>query len=190
MRWPVFLIASIATSALAKRLSSIAARDPQAVLPYSYAGTMGLVQGESMAARFFNKLGASLLDRTICASAGGEGLIHTLGAKVGMRVEFFAESKLILIWGSNSITSNLHFWRYANLAKRQGAKLICIDPRKSETAEKCHEHIALLPGTDGALALSIMQQLIVHNWLDHDYLAQHTLGWELLRNACWPPDCC
>ena len=151
---------------------------------------MGLVQGESMAARFFNKLGASLLDRTICASAGGEGLIHTLGAKVGMRVEFFAESKLILIWGSNSITSNLHFWRYANLAKRQGAKLICIDPRKSETAEKCHEHIALLPGTDGALALSIMQQLIVHNWLDHDYLAQHTLGWELLRERAlqWPPE--
>ena len=175
---------------IAKRLSSIAARDPQAVLPYSYAGTMGLVQGESMAARFFNKLGASLLDRTICASAGGEGLIHTLGAKVGMRVEFFAESKLILIWGSNSITSNLHFWRYANLAKRQGAKLICIDPRKSETAEKCHEHIALLPGTDGALALSIMQQLIVHNWLDHDYLAQHTLGWELLRERAlqWPPE--
>ena len=160
------------------------------MLPYSYAGTMGLVQGESMAARFFNKLGASLLDRTICASAGGEGLIHTLGAKVGMRVEFFAESKLILIWGSNSITSNLHFWRYANLAKRQGAKLICIDPRKSETAEKCHEHIALLPGTDGALALSIMQQLIVHNWLDHDYLAQHTLGWELLRERAlqWPPE--
>ena len=175
---------------IAKRLSSIAARDPQAVLPYSYAGTMGLVQGESMAARFFNKLGASLLDRTICASAGGEGLIHTLGAKVGMRVEFFAESKLILIWGSNSITSNLHFWRYANLAKRQGAKLICIDPRKSETAEKCHEHIALLPGTDGALALSIMQQLIVHNWLDHDYLAQHTLGWELLRERALqsPPE--
>lgn len=175
---------------IATRLKTIAARDPQAVLPYSYAGTMGLVQGESMAARFFNKLGASLLDRTICASAGGEGLLHTLGAKVGMRVEFFAESKLILIWGSNSITSNLHFWRYATQAKRLGAKLICIDPRKSETAEKCHEHIALLPGTDGALALSIMQQLIVHDWLDHDYLAQHTLGWELLRERAlqWPPE--
>jgi anaerobic selenocysteine-containing dehydrogenase len=175
---------------IAARLSSIAARDPQAVLPYSYAGTMGLVQGESMAARFFNKLGASRLERTICAAAGGEGLVYTLGAKLGMRVEFFAESKLILIWGSNSISSNLHFWRYANQAKRLGAKLICIDPRKSETAEKCHEHIALLPGTDGALSLSIMQQLIVHDWLDHDYLARHTLGWDLLRERAllWPPE--
>ncbi len=175
---------------IAARLKAIAARDPQAVLPYSYAGTMGLVQGESMAARFFHKLGASHLERTICAAAGGEGLIHTLGAKVGMRVEFFAESKLILIWGSNSISSNLHFWRYANQAKRLGAKLVCIDPRKSETAEKCHEHIALLPGTDGALALSIMQQLIVHDWLDHDYLTRYTLGWDLLRERAlqWPPE--
>ena len=175
---------------IASRLKTIAAVDPQAILPYSYAGTMGLVQGESLAGRFFHKLGASLLERTICASAGGVGLVHTLGAKVGMRVEFFAESKLILIWGSNSITSNLHFWRYANQAKRNGAKLICIDPRKSETADKCHEHIALLPGTDGALALSLMQQLIVNDWLDHDYLARYTLGWEALRERAlqWPPE--
>jgi len=175
---------------IAARLKPIAAVDPQAILPYSYAGTMGLVQGESMAGRFFNKLGASLLERTICASAGGVGLVHTLGAKVGMRVEFFAESRLIIIWGSNSITSNLHFWRYANEAKRAGAKLICIDPRKSETADKCHEHIALLPGTDGALALSLMQQLITHDWLDHDYLARYTLGWDQLRERAlqWPPE--
>ena len=93
------------------RLKSIAARDPQAILPYSYAGTMGLVQGESMDRRFFHRLGASLLDRTICASAGGEGLVQTLGGKVGMRVEHFTQAKLILIWGSNSIGSNLHFWR-------------------------------------------------------------------------------
>jgi len=175
---------------IATRLQAIAAVDPQAILPYSYAGTMGLVQGESIAARFFNKLGASLLERTICASAGGEGLVHTLGGKVGMRVEFFAESKLIIIWGSNSITSNLHFWRHANEAKRLGAKLICIDPRKSETADKCHEHIALLPGTDGALALSLMQQLIQHDWLDHDYLARYTVGWDQLRERAlqWPPE--
>ena len=181
-----------ALSDIALRLTALASAGPeaaQAILPYSYAGTMGLVQGDSMSARFFHKLGASLLDRTICASAGGEGLLHTLGAKVGTRVEFFAESKLILIWGSNSITSNLHFWRYANQAKRAGAKLICIDPRKSETAEKCHEHIALLPGTDGALTLSIMHQLITHDWLDHDYLARYTLGWDALRERAlqWPP---
>ncbi len=178
---------------IAQRLSSIAndpARGPQAVLPYSYAGTMGWVQGEAMADRFFNRLGASLLDRTICASAGGAALEATLGAKVGMRVEFFAESKLIIIWGSNAIGSNLHFWRYAQTAKRNGAKLICIDPRKTETAEKCHEHIALRPGTDAALAFALMQQLITHDWLDHDYIARHTLGWEALRARAlqWPPE--
>ena len=178
---------------IAARLKTIADRGPdaaQAILPYSYSGTMGLVQGESMAARFFHQLGASLLDRTICATAGAEGLVQTLGAKVGMRVEFFAQAKLILIWGSNSISSNLHFWRYAQIAKRSGARLICIDPRKSETADKCHEHIALLPGTDGALALALMHELITHDWLDHDYLARYTLGWELLRSRAlqWSPE--
>ncbi len=178
---------------IATRLQVIAASGPdaaQAILPYSYGGTMGLVQSESMAARFFHKLGASLLDRTICASAGAEALTQTLGGKLGMRVEFFAESKLIMIWGSNSITSNLHFWHYAQQAKRAGAKLICIDPRKSETADKCHEHIALLPGSDGALALALMHELIAHDWLDHDYLAQYTLGWDLLRERAlkWSPE--
>ena len=170
-----------ALSDIAARLKTIAARNPEAIAPYSYAGTMGLVQGEAMAGRFFNRLGASLLDRTICSSAGGEGMAQTLGGKVGMRVEFFAESKLIIIWGSNSIGSNLHFWRYAQQAKRDGAKLICIDPRKSETAEKCHEHIALLPGTDAALALAVMHDLIKKDWLDHDYIARHTIGWKALK---------
>ena len=178
---------------IATRLREIASRHPgsaQAILPYSYAGTMGLVQGESMATRFFNRLGASLLERTICASAGGEGLTHTLGGKVGMRVEFFAESKLILIWGSNAIASSVHFWRHAQAAKRNGAKLICIDPRRSETADKCHEHIALLPGTDAALALAMMHELVQHDWLDQDYLDQHTLGWNLLRERAlqWDPE--
>ena len=167
-----------ALTGIATRLKTIAARNPEAIVPYSYAGTMGQVQGESMAGRFFNKLGASFLDRTICSTAGGEGLRQTLGGKVGMRVEFFAESKLIIIWGSNSIGSNLHFWRYAQQAKRDGARLVCIDPRKSETAEKCHEHIALLPGTDAALALALMHELIRNDWLDHDYIARHTVGWE------------
>jgi anaerobic selenocysteine-containing dehydrogenase len=175
---------------IAARLKAIAARDPQAILPYSYAGTMGLVQGEAMAGRFFHKLGASLLDRTICSAAGGEALVHTLGNKVGMKVEFFAEAGLILVWGSNSITSNLHFWRLAQEAKRRGAKLVCIDPRRSETAEKCHEHIQLLPGTDAALALSLMHELVVNDWLDHDFIAQHTLGFEALRERAlrWTPE--
>lgn len=175
---------------IAARLGAIAARDPQAILPYSYCGTMGLVQGESMAGRFFHQLGASLLDRTICASAGAEALTQTLGGKVGMKVEFFAEAKLILVWGSNSIASNLHFWRLAQEAKRNGAKLVCIDPRRSETAEKCHEHIQLLPGTDAALALALMHELVVNGWTDEDYLAQHTLGWEGLRERAlrWSPE--
>ena len=175
---------------IATRLTEIAARDAQAIQPYSYAGTMGLVQGESMAARFFNKLGAALLDRTICSSAGGEALIATYGAKVGMHVQHFAQSRLILIWGSNSISSNLHFWTLAQQAKRDGAKLICIDPRRTETAEKCHQHIALLPGTDGALALGLMHELIVNDWLDHGYLAQHVDGWPSLRERAlaWPPE--
>jgi anaerobic selenocysteine-containing dehydrogenase len=175
---------------IAARLGAIAARDPQAILPYSYCGTMGLVQGEGMAARFFHRLGASLLDRTICASAGAEALTQTLGGKVGMKVEFFAEARLILIWGSNSIASNLHFWRLAQEAKRNGARLVCIDPRRSETAEKCHEHVQLLPGTDAALALALMHELVVNDWLDHDYIARHTLGWEALRERAlrWSPE--
>ncbi|WP_372826140.1 molybdopterin-dependent oxidoreductase [Polaromonas sp.] len=175
---------------IAARLGAIADRNPEAIVPYSYAGTMGLVQAEGMAARFFNKLGASLLDRTICSAAGGEALVQTLGGKAGMKVEFFAESQLILIWGSNSIASNLHFWRRVQEAKRGGARVVCIDPRKTETAEKCHEHIALRPGTDAALALALMHELIVHDWLDHDYIARHTLGWAALRERAllWPPE--
>ncbi|MGM9488830.1 molybdopterin-containing oxidoreductase family protein [Ideonella sp. YS5] len=175
---------------IAARLREIASRDPQAIVPYSYAGTMGLVQGESMAARFFHRLGASLLDRTICAAAGGEALQLTYGGKVGMHLEHFAESRLILIWGSNSIASNLHFWTFAQAAKRNGAKLIAIDPRRTETAEKCHQHIALLPGTDGALALGLMHELIVNDWLDHDYLERHVEGWPQMRERAlqWPPE--
>ena len=175
---------------IAARLRAIAARDAQAIVPYSYAGTMGLVQGEGMAARFFHKLGASMLDRTICSMAGGDALVATYGAKVGMHVEQFAHSQLILIWGSNPITSSVHFWTFAQQAKRAGARLVCIDPRRTETAEKCHQHIALLPGTDGALALALMHELVAHDRLDHDYLAQHVQGWSALRERAlaWPPE--
>jgi anaerobic selenocysteine-containing dehydrogenase len=175
---------------ITSRLQAIAARDPQAVLPYSYAGTMGLVQGDGMAARFFHKMGASLLDRTICSMAGGEAMVASYGAKVGMHVGQYAHSQLILIWGSNPITSSVHFWNFAQQAKRAGARLICIDPRRTETAEKCHQHIALLPGTDGALALGLMHELIQQNLLDHDYIDQHTEGWPALRERAmqWPAE--
>jgi len=179
-----------ALDTIAARLRAIAAREPEAILPYSYAGTMGLVQGDGMAARFLHRLGASLLDRTICANAGGEALAATYGGKLGMRVEQFVHSRLILIWGSNPITSSVHFWTFAQQAKRAGAKLVCIDPRRTETAEKCHQHIALLPGTDGALALGLMHELVMNGWLDHDYIARHVDGWEKLRDKAlaWPPE--
>jgi anaerobic selenocysteine-containing dehydrogenase len=179
-----------ALNTIANRLKPIVATRPEKLLPYSYAGTMGLVQGESIAMRFFNLLGAAKLDRTICSSAGGEALTYTLGGKVGMKMGMFAESQLIIIWGSNSITSNIHFWRIAQEAKRQGARLVCIDPRRSETAAKCDLHLAIKPGTDAALALALMHELISHDWLDHDYIAQYTLGFEALRERAlqWSPE--
>ncbi|MFP5392530.1 MAG: molybdopterin-dependent oxidoreductase [Gammaproteobacteria bacterium] len=172
------------------RLREIAARDPQAIMPYSYAGTMGQVQGESMSARFLHKLGASLLDRTICAEAGFTGYRYTIGAGIGTDVEQFQNAKLILIWGGNPIASNLHFWTRAQEAKRHGAKLIAIDPYRSLTAEKCHQHIAVLPGTDSALALGMMHVLIKEDLIDHDYVDSYTVGFEELkgRAAEWTPE--
>jgi anaerobic selenocysteine-containing dehydrogenase len=169
-----------AIAAVSARLKATAAIDPQRIVPYSYAGTMGLVQGESMAQRFFHKLGASFLDRTICATAGAEALNYTLGTRTGPDVENFQDAKLIVFWGTNAIASNLHLWTRAQEAKRRGAKLVAIDPYRSLTAEKCHQHIALLPGTDGALALGLMHVLIREGWLDRDYIARHTLGFEPL----------
>jgi anaerobic selenocysteine-containing dehydrogenase len=175
---------------IAARLKPIAARDPQAILPYSYCGTMGLVQGEAMAMRFFNKLGASFLDRTVCATAGTTGYKYTIGGSIGTDIEQFQDAKLILIWGGNPIASNLHFWMRVQEAKRRGAKLIAIDPYRSLTAEKCHQHIALMPGTDSALALGMMHVLVKENLLDHDYIAQHTLGFAQLKDrvAEWTPE--
>jgi anaerobic selenocysteine-containing dehydrogenase len=169
-----------AVSTIASRLAPIAAADPQQILPYSYAGTMGLVQGESMSMRFFHKLGASFLDRTICSSAGSAGHEITLGSRIGIDVELADEARLIIFWGSNAITSSVHFWARAQQAKRRGATLVAIDPYRSLTAEKCHTHLALLPGTDSALALGLMHVLIRDGLIDRDYVARHTLGFESL----------
>jgi anaerobic selenocysteine-containing dehydrogenase len=170
-----------AIATVADRLSALAAQNPELILPYSYAGTMGLVQGESMSMRFFHKLGASRLDRTICSSAGSVGYEMTLGSRVGIDVELADEAKLIIFWGSNAITSSVHFWARAQAAKRRGATLVAIDPYRSLTAEKCHRHIALLPGTDSALALGLMHVLIRDDLIDHDYVERHTLGFDQLR---------
>ncbi|HDR8942576.1 TPA: molybdopterin oxidoreductase family protein [Burkholderia vietnamiensis] len=175
---------------IGRRLGDIAARSPESILPYSYAGTMGLVQGEGIAQRFFHKIGASRLERTICAAAGAAGLRYTYGGNIGMHLEHFEESELILIWGANPIASSLHFWTRAQEAKRRGARLVAIDPYRSLTAEKCHQHIALKPGTDGAFALGMMNVLITENLLDHDYIANHTVGFEALkaRALSYPPE--
>jgi anaerobic selenocysteine-containing dehydrogenase len=170
-----------ALDGIAARLKACAAEDPETILPLSYAGTMGLVQYMSMDRRFFNRLGSSQLDRTLCSSAGKAGLKATLGGSYGMDPEHYQDAKLILIWGSNPITSNLHFWSRAQEAKRRGAKLVAIDPYRSLTAEKCTQHVALLPGTDGALALGMMYVLIKEKLLDRDYIEKYTLGFEKLE---------
>ena len=178
-----------ALDTIAARFAAIAADDPRGILPYSYAGTMGLVQSSGMDRRFFHRLGASLLDRTICASAGATGWKATIGASVGTDPEALADAELILIWGANPVVSNLHGWRYMQEARRRGARLVCIDPWRTQTAEKCHLHLPIRPGTDGALALAMMQVLISEDRLDHDYIARHTLGFDALAarvSTCTP----
>jgi anaerobic selenocysteine-containing dehydrogenase len=167
---------------IAERLKALAAsaEGPETILPCSYAGTMGMVQYSSMDRRFFHRLGASLLDRTLCSSAGKAGVKATLGGSVGMDPERFDEAKLIILWGANPVVSNLHLWSRVQQAKRRGARVVAIDPYRSLSAEKCSQHIAPLPGTDGALALGMMHVLIAEGLIDREYIAHHTLGFEQL----------
>jgi anaerobic selenocysteine-containing dehydrogenase len=169
-----------ALNTISTRLKAIAERNPEAILPYSYGGTMGMVQSEGMAARFFNKLGASQLERTICAAAGSAGLKATYGLGVGLDSDHIHKAKVLVLWGINPITSSVHFWRKAQEAKRNGATLIAIDPYRSLSAEKCHSHIAPLVGTDAALALGLIHIWVRDDLLDHDYIQQHTVGFDAL----------
>ena len=169
---------------IASRLRAIIESEdgPQAILPYSYAGTMGLIQGDSMSKRFFHRIGASLLARTICSSAGGEALNRTYGTRMGTDPETVGEAKLILLWGTNTLTSNPHLWPFIRKAKANGATTICIDPLRTRTADACDEHIAIRPGTDAALALGIMHVLFRDGLYDRAYLEAMTNGWEKLRD--------
>jgi anaerobic selenocysteine-containing dehydrogenase len=169
-----------ALDTIAARLKALAAENPESILPVSYAGTMGMAQYSSMDRRFFHKLGASLLDRTLCSTLGKFGLKATLGGSVGMDPERFDEAKLIILWGANPVVSNLHLWSRVQEAKRRGARVIAIDPYRSLSAEKCTQQIALLPGTDGALALALMHVLIGEDLVDRDYVAKYTVGFEQL----------
>ena len=176
---------------IASRYRSLADSDDgaQTIMPYSYCGTMGLVQSESMDRRFFNRLGASLLERTICASAGTEGMLSTLGAKLGTDPERFGDARLIILWGTNTISSNVHLWRFILEAKHKGARVVAIDPRRTRTADSCDEHVAPLPGTDAALALGFMHVIFDEGLEDKDYLDRHTVGAEELRRHAreYPP---
>src|SRR3954452_13257967 len=175
---------------IAVRLKAAAAEDPQTILPLSYAGTMGMVQWSSMDRRFFHKLGASLLDRTLCSSAGKQGIKATLGGSVGMDPERFDEAELIILWGANPIVSNLHLWSRVQAAKRRGAKIVAIDPYRSLSAEKCTQHVALIPGSDGALALGMMHVLVREGLIDRDYIARYTIGFDALAKRLqeYPPE--
>ena len=171
-----------ALALIAENLQRVIDTDgPQAILPYSYAGTMGVVQGEGIAGRFFNRIGASLLDRTICASAAVEGYQSTYGPRMGTDPESIGAAKLILLWGTNTLTANPHLWPFIRQAKDNGATTICIDPLRTRTAEACDEHIAIRPGTDGALALGMMHVIFRDQLEDRVYLEAMTVGWEKLR---------
>ncbi len=180
-----------AIDGIAARLQETITRyGAESVLPYSYAGTMGLLQGEGMAQRFFNRMGASQLARTICSVAGGEGYAYTIGATEGMETEAFARAKLILIWGSNTLTSNMHLWPFVQQAKNAGARVVVIDPARTRTARAAGEWFPLRPGTDAALALAMMHVIIGEGLIDADYVARYTFGFDALaaRVAEWTPE--
>ena len=167
----------------------IAGHGPEAILPYSYAGNMGLLSFGSMDRRFFNRLGASLLERTICSSAGGAGIKATLGKAIGFDPEALVHARLIVAWGANIVSSNVHLWPFVEQARRRGAKLVVVDPYRSRTAEKADQHLALLPGSDAALALGMMHVIFRDGLEDRDYIERHTLGSEPLRARAleWTP---
>ena len=154
---------------------------PQAILPYSYCGTMGKIQSQSLDRRFFHRLGASKLDRTICATAGGAGYTYTIGARIGMAPEAFAESRYIINWGSNTAVTNSHLWVHMRAAQKRGAKIVTIDPYRCRTAERSDWHILPRVGTDAALALGMMHVIFRDGLEDGSYLGQYTLGADELR---------
>jgi anaerobic selenocysteine-containing dehydrogenase len=154
---------------------------PQAILPYSYAGTMGRIQGSSLDRRFFHRLGASLLDRTICATAGGAGYTATIGARIGMAPEGFSESRYIINWGSNTAVTNSHLWVRMVEARKAGAKIVTIDPYACRTAERSDWHLRPRVGTDAALALGMMHVIFRDGLEDREYLSRAVLGEAELR---------
>lgn len=161
---------------------------PESVLPYYYAGTMGKIQGWTMGPRLFAALGASRLETTICAAAAETALGATLGGSVGIDPEDLPRARLVLLWGINVLSTNVHLWRYVLEARERGARIVTIDPLRTDTAARSDEHVALLPGTDAALALGLMRSVLDAGAEDRDWLERHTVGWPELerRLAEWP----
>ncbi|MBY0503530.1 MAG: molybdopterin-dependent oxidoreductase [Bryobacteraceae bacterium] len=179
-----------ALDTIAARLrETIAQHGSESILPYSYGGNMGFLNGGSMDRRFFHRLGASRLDRTICATAGATALMEALGAKTGTEPEQFAEAKLIIVWGANVHGTSIHLWPFIVEARRRGAKLITIDPVLTKTAALADQHLFINPGTDLALALGLMHVIFAEGLEDRDYLARHTTGLEELKTLVrdYPP---
>ena len=167
----------------AERLRKIIADDgPEAILPYSFMGTQGLVQGSAFSSRFFSRLGASRLLRTVCGAAGASGIEATLGTSQGILPEDIEHSRYIVLWGTNTITTNLHLWPYIRRAREAGATVVVIDPLRTRTAEAADWHVRPLPGTDAALALGLMHVIIAEDLWDRDYVGAHTLGFDHLRD--------
>src|SRR5437868_5991465 len=163
---------------------------PEAILPYSYGGTLGQLNNASMDHRFFHRLGASQLNRTICATAGGDALITVIGKKLGTEPEQFAESRYILAWGANIHGNNVHLWPFIEEARRAGAKLVVIDPYRTRTAKCADWYLPINPGTDAALALGMIHVIIAEGLHDADYISKYTTGFEQLKEKVkdYPPD--
>src|ERR1700686_2061339 len=162
----------------------------EAILPYSFGGTLGALNCASMDRRFFHRLGASQLERTICSAAGEAGLTSVLGVKMGTEPEQFRHSKYIIAWASNSHGNNVHLWPFIAEARRNGAKFVVRYPYRTRTAECADWYLPINPGTDAALALGMMHVIIGENLHDADYVAKYTLGFEQLRDKVkeYPPE--
>jgi len=163
---------------------------PEAILPYSYAGTMGLLNGSGMDRRFFHRLGASRLERTICSAAGGAALQLSQGIRLGMEPEQFAQSKLIIAWGANILGTNVHLWPWIVEARRKGAKFYAIDPVRNRTTRAADKHFPVNPGSDLALALGLIHVILRESWQDEEYIERYANGFEELDRlaAEYPPE--
>ena len=180
-----------ALDTIAGRLQAVADEyGPEAILPYSYAGTMGYLNGSGMDRRFFHRLGATRLDRTICSAAGSAALVQSLGFRYGTEPEQFRHSKLIISWGANIHATNVHLWPFIVEARRNGARFYTIDPVKNRTGKLADKHFAIYPGADLALALGLMHVIIGERLYDTQYISDYTLGFDALaaRAREFPPD--